>query len=89
MPGHTDKPDECESCLWETKDLTETDAYARTPGHGPFTPDDQKEWAWLCNVCRSTLAGNAHLYPRQYEHADVMSVVAWGINRILAEIASR
>ncbi len=77
-------PEECEFCAWETTALTKTDAYARTPGQGPFTPDEEKEWAWLCDVCRSTPAGNAHLYPRQRQLADieVLQTVAWGINYI-------
>ena len=36
--------------------LVETDAYARTRGHGPFTPDNEKQWAWLCAICRGTPA---------------------------------
>lgn len=89
MSGHQGKPEECDNCSWETSALTECDAYARTRGHGPFTPDDEKEWAWLCEVCRSTLAGNAYLYPNQYPNGDVMAVVAWGINRILAGLAEK
>lgn len=70
--------------MFKTDRLTKTDAYARTPGHGPFTPNEDKEWAWLCDVCRSTMAGNTYLYPRNYEHgtALVMQMLAWGINEI-------
>lgn len=82
------KPEECDACGWETTDLTETDAYARTQGHGPFTPEEEKEWVWLCNVCRSTLAGNVYLYPRNYSGG--LSVIAptlcWGINAILSAV---
>jgi hypothetical protein len=84
--GHEPKPDQCDNCWWKTDDLQEFDAYARTVGHGPFTPDADKAWAWLCEVCRSTRAGNAYQYPRQYEDGDVMALTAWGINRVLAEI---
>jgi hypothetical protein len=72
--------------MFTTADLTEIDAYARTPGHGPLTPDDQKEWAWLCQVCRSTLAGNAYLYPGQYQNQPLFALVAWGINHIASLI---
>lgn len=87
MSGHTEKPEECESCMWSTDELEEVDAYARTPGHGPFTLENEKQWGWLCNVCRSTMAGNAYLYPNS-EHYDTptLQTVAWGINAILDEI---
>ena len=83
---HTPKSEECDSCGWETDALTETDAYARTPGHGPFTPDEEKTWAWLCEVCRSTPAGTAYLYPRNYENHEVLSTTAWGINYLADKI---
>lgn len=93
MPGHRPKPDPddgegCDSCGWITDDLEEFDAYARTTGHGPFTPDDQKEWAWLCRVCRSTYAGNAHLYPRNYPDQPTLKTIAWGINYV-AEVVRK
>lgn len=78
------QPPECESCNWETPDLTKTDAYARVRGHGPFTPNEDKTWGWLCNVCRATPAGNAWLYPGNYENQPLFATVAWGIN-FLAE----
>jgi len=77
---HTPKSDECDSCGWETTELVETDAYARTRGHGPFTPDNEKSWAWLCVVCQNTFAGNAYCYPNQYENKEVLATIAWGIN---------
>ena len=83
---HTSKSEECDSCGWETTALIETDAYARTPGHGPFTPNEEKTWAWLCEVCRSTNAGNAYRFPRQYENKEVLATIAWGINYLAAAI---
>lgn len=87
MP-HVENPGECDACGWKTDQLQECDAYARTRGHGPFTPEDQKEWSWLCNVCRSTLAGNVHLYPDQYsgETATIVTTLCWGINAVLDAI---
>lgn len=82
--SHTEKPEECENCMFGTNELVECDAYARTIGHGPFTPDDQKQWAWLCEVCRSTYAGNAYLYPFSSGYDQpTLATIAWGINRIL------
>lgn len=88
MAGHAPKPEGCEACNFETEELEEVRAYARTPGHGPFTPDEEQEWAWLCLVCRSTLAGNVYLYPRQHDDSArvLASTICWGINTILAEI---
>lgn len=87
MTGHQPKPEECENCGWETDELTETDCYARGHRTGPMSPDDEKEFAWLCDVCRSTFAGTAFQYPRQYaDQAAVLQTIAWGINRILHEI---
>ncbi len=85
---HSEKPEECGNCGWATDQLSEVNAYARNPDHGPFTPDDQTTWAWLCDVCLSTPAGNAYLYPQQYS-GDVQVLGAtlnWGINAVLAAI---
>jgi len=81
------QPSECESCMWKTTELTKTDAYARTWGHGPSTPDEAKQWGWLCEVCRSTWAGNAWLYPDQHQNKEVLSMIAWQTNYLAAEIA--
>jgi hypothetical protein len=89
VSGHGFKPDECDACSWVTDNLTEMDAYARTLGHGPFTPDNEKEWAWLCSVCMSTASGTAHLYPRHRDDAEVLSMLAWGINAILDALKTR
>ena len=83
------RPDECECCQFETEHLTKTDAYARTRGHGPFTNDEDKEWAWLCEVCRSTPTGNAYLYPTLYslDLLETLVTIAWGINEIKRTIS--
>lgn len=89
MSNYNDpQPEECECCMFATIELTKTDAYARTLGHGPFTPDEDKQWAWLCQVCRSTHAGNMYLYPRNYDDGIAMlgSTVNFGVNTILAAI---
>jgi hypothetical protein len=84
-PTEADQPEACEACLWETLDLTLTDCACRG-GRGPFTPDAEKTWAWLCLVCRSSYSGMAFQYPMQYENATTLHMIAWGINRILAEL---
>lgn len=79
----------CDCCQFQTTELTLVDAYARTFGHGPFTPEQDKEYAWMCDVCHSTLAGNAYLYPRQYEYEVylISATINWGsTNAILAKI---
>ena len=73
--------------MWETPDLTKTDAYARTQGHGPFTPNEAKQWGWLCDVCRATWAGSAWLYPDQHQNKEVLSMIAWQTNFLAEEIA--
>ena len=80
------QPEECESCNWTTTELTKTDAYARTRGHGPMTPNEDKIWGWLCHVCRSTYAGNAYCYPDQYENQTVLSMIAWQTNYLASLI---
>lgn len=84
--GHTEKTDYCESCLFETDDLKEVDCYARVPSAGPFTPDDQKVWGWLCEVCRDSYAGMAYQFPRNYENQPVLAMIAWGVNHIASLI---
>lgn len=85
------QPEECECCQWKTTELVKCDAYARTHGHGPFTPAEDKQWAWLCLVCRSTFAGNTYLYPRNYSYDThvIGATVCWGINAILDALHSQ
>jgi hypothetical protein len=87
---HTEKPEECSNCQWKTTDLTEVDAYARTRGHGPFTPDSEKQWGWLCRVCYETDAGAAYVYPDFHmEDAFTLRVMARGLNYLAAIIAKK
>lgn len=45
-----------------------------------------EEYKLLCQVCANTFCGTAAEFPEQYPNKDAMQVIAWGINRILAEI---
>jgi hypothetical protein len=86
MSQYTDpQPEECEACLWKTDQLTKTDAYARQRGHGPFTPDEEKTWAWLCDVCRSSFSGMAYCYPNNYPDSTVLWMIAWQTNYLTAQ----
>lgn len=42
--------------------------------------------AYLCEVCRSTLIGNAYFWPVQYENVEVLRSMGWIANRLLEEI---
>lgn len=82
-----DQPPECECCGWVTAELTFSNPRpwmtAEKLGGGGLRA------GWLCEICRSTWAGTAFSYPKIYPESNVGSVlatVAWGINRILAEI---
>lgn len=90
MAGHQPQPKECEFCGFETDQLHEVEAYGRVPGQGPFTPDDEKEWGWLCGVCWASPAGNAFSYPRHHANDTVaLRTIAICTNMVLAKIASR
>jgi len=83
----TEKPEQCDACGWETKELTEYDAYARTPGHGPLTPEEEKQRSWQCIVCASTHCGTIACYPRnQHENVDMIRTLCWGINYLASLI---
>lgn len=86
--AHTEQPEECDSCHWVTNTLKEYDAYGRVQGHGPFTPDDEKTWCWLCEICAGTYAGSAYQFPQGYENHEVLASIAWVTNRIIAELRS-
>jgi len=88
MAGHEPMPEACDACGYETADLTEKDAYARVAGAGPFTPENEKMWGWLCDVCRNTMVGNAWLYPRNYDPMllNLGSAINYGTNLILDEV---
>jgi len=71
----TEKPDECDSCSFTTQELTIVEApYADNPT------------AWFCNVCYGSLAGNAYLYPSQYDQGAVLRHVALCTNMVLQKL---
>jgi predicted Zn-ribbon and HTH transcriptional regulator len=72
VEAETEKPEECESCGYETERLTLYDSHN---GDNPL--------AWLCEVCASTYAGNAYHYPRQYENRHIMQQISYCTNLIL------
>ena len=69
-----EKPEGCDFCGWETDDLK----FYTVPNGVGVVPE-----AWLCKVCRNTLAGNARHYPRQYENKDIMRNISYTTNMIL------
>jgi hypothetical protein len=78
-----EKSEECDSCGFRTEALI---AY-------PVRRNFPKESApkWLCDLCASTMAGNAHEYPEQFREGragDVMKTICFVGNTILAAIAS-
>lgn len=81
----------CACCGYPTTDLEPCDGYATVLGLGPFSPDEDKPWLWLCNVCRSTQVGNTALYPRNYSHdvATLGAAINYGTNAVLAAIAAQ
>lgn len=90
--SYTDKPEECDCCQFLTDALTEYDAYARTAGHGPCTPEHEKARAWLCNVCASSYAGTCYSYPRNpgnYENMPMYAMIAHCTNMILQELRKK
>ena len=62
-----EKPEWCDFCEWATEVLTLTGADEsgsyRQQGTDPL---------WLCDLCRSTHAGNAALYPSQHERDEII-----------------
>jgi hypothetical protein len=55
-----EKPEDCQSCYYATKALTEYDASDAIGRHEGRTK-------WLCDLCASTETGKTLDYPRQYE----------------------
>ena len=81
MSGHHEPWGECESCGWETNELEEVDCFGRVRGLGPMSPDDEKPWAWMCVVCRSTAAGTAYAYGWSEDRgASILQMLAWQTN---------
>ncbi|KKK59161.1 hypothetical protein LCGC14_3037150 [marine sediment metagenome] len=50
-----EKPEWCDFCGWETKELKLTGEQGVASGP-----------QWLCDLCRDTLAGNVALHPTAY-----------------------
>lgn len=72
---HIEKTEECDSCGWETDALTEVYLTG------------MMQTGLLCEVCRSTKAGNAFLNPGPYcGDANVLTTIAWGINYLASKI---
>jgi hypothetical protein len=65
-------PEECDFCHFKT----EVKLYSR-----PLSED-----AYLCLVCASTLAGNAHRYPDQYQNVPIMKQISFCTNLILSRL---
>lgn len=74
-----ERPESCYSCDYTTDKLK---PYPADRGCG-------KEDAWLCDVCASTLAGNAYFWPTHYESAEVMKQISYCTNLILDAIKVR
>jgi hypothetical protein len=69
-----DKPDECDSCNFETKNL------AFYPGEG------RRKAVWLCGVCEHSYSGVAAMHYGKYEYAITLKQIAYCTNMILEEI---
>lgn len=67
--------------MFETTELTWTE---RLKMNGSGERMERTQAGWLCEVCRSTVAGNLFLYGG--EDAQISSVVAWGINHLASLI---
>jgi ribosomal protein L37AE/L43A len=70
-----EKPEECNFCGYPTVELV-----FYKYNHAEI------ENAWLCEVCASTLAGNAYHFPRQYENQHIMKQVSFCTNLILDKL---
>ena len=79
----SDKPELCDACYFETKDLIEYDA---ADAVGQF--EGRKKW--LCDLCASTETGKTLDYPRQFEgQAAAMRTTCYVGNVILAALKKR
>lgn len=65
---------ECEFCHYKTV----TDEYSNAG-----------KSAQLCEVCASTMAGNAYFYPNPHVDADVLRMIAYTTNMILDALQGR
>lgn len=64
----------CDFCGYETKELETIEA--------PVTGNKGN----VCKICFSTSAGNALIYPNQYDNKEVMKQISFVGNMILDEI---
>ena len=69
------KPEECNSCAYETQELT---FYDPRPGN--------VEGPWLCDLCAGTLAGSAAERPEAYRDPVVLQTICYVGNVILDAI---
>ena len=69
----------CDFCMWPTTEPLHDSERFIGMGNLP-------QRAKLCDVCYSTYAGNAHHYPEQYPHREVMRLVAWQTNYLASLI---
>jgi|SRR5688572_9585019 len=73
-----EKPTECDFCHYEN---IEVKAYTQNRNFPRST-----RTAWLCLICASTMAGNAHEYPEQYPDRESMRMLSWIGNYLHGEI---
>lgn len=79
----TEKPEDCDSCHYETPRLTRyADRVAAISMGGRVL--------WLCPLCAETLAGNAARWPEQYrDRGDVLRTICYVGNVILDTLKSK
>lgn len=81
LPDLNEKPGECECCQAPKVELK----FYEAP---PFTKRIAGDKGnWLCILCASTMAGNAHDYPEQYRDGrsgDVMKTMCFVGNAVIA-----
>ena len=73
-----DSVDCCDSCGYRTRHLHKHEA--------PFT---KLSPVWVCDLCFTTFAGNAALYPEQYPQGGVLQHVCFVGNVILDAIREK
>jgi ribosomal protein L37AE/L43A len=68
----------CDSCGYKTRHL-----------HVATQALKRNDRVWLCDLCFSTYAGNATLYPAQYENGNVLRHICFVSNAILDAIREK
>lgn len=75
-----EKPEECESCRFETSELTE---YRADDQIGRF----EGRTKWVCDLCASTETSRILDYPRQFEgQAETMRTICYVGNVLLTAL---